>query len=68
MPYLAAIATEEWCFKEERVLNTMLLEFCTLYEIISSAIRSQKRCAGHWSLYCKPIRQMELAAKSRGGA
>jgi len=28
MPYLAAIATKEWCFKEERVLNTMLLEFC----------------------------------------
>jgi len=27
MPYFAAIVTKEWCIKEERVLNTMLLEF-----------------------------------------
>jgi len=35
MPYLAAIATKEWCFKEERVLNTILLEFCILCQNVS---------------------------------
>jgi len=35
MPYLAAIATKEWCFKEERVLNTMLLEYCILCQNVS---------------------------------
>jgi len=36
MPYLAAVATKEWCFKEERVLNAMLLNTGVAAEIYES--------------------------------
>jgi len=51
MPYLAAVATNEWCFKEERVLNTMLLEFCILFHILKQSIIERRRSkAGR--IYC----------------
>ena len=51
MPYLAAVATNEWCFKEERVLNTMLLEFCILFHILKQSIVERRRSkAGR--IYC----------------
>ena len=51
MPYLAAVATKEWCFKEERVLNTMLLEFCILFHILKQSIIERRRSrAGR--IYC----------------
>jgi len=41
MPYLAAIATKEWCFKEERVPNTTLLEFCIFMPECQSSLVSK---------------------------
>jgi len=38
VPYLAAIATKKYCFKEETVLNTMLLEFRILYQNVRNLI------------------------------